>query len=76
MDLKNTLAAVSLSAAVIVIYALFFGPSPGQIKKSQEQKNQIAQSSETPSLDVSQTKPKISRKVSIFSEPKILAYKN
>ena len=38
MDTKNVIAAISLSAAVIIIYALFFGPSPEQIKKSQEQK--------------------------------------
>ena len=43
MDTKNVIAAISLSAAVIIIYALFFGPSPEQIKKSQEQKNQITQ---------------------------------
>ena len=41
MDTKNVIAAISLSAAVIIIYALFFGPSPEQIKKAQEQKNQI-----------------------------------
>ena len=33
MDLKNTLAAVSLSAAVIVLYGLFFAPSPKEIKE-------------------------------------------
>ena len=71
MDTKNVIAAISLSAAVIVIYALFFGPSPEQIKKSQEQKNQITQSSETPSLDVSQTKPKISRKEAIEENERI-----
>ena len=60
MDTKNVIAAISLSAAVIIIYALFFGPSPEQIKKVQEQKNQITQNSETPSLDASQTISKIS----------------
>ena len=33
MDLKNTLAAVSLSAAVIIIYGLFFAEPP----KNQEE---------------------------------------
>ena len=61
MDTKNVIAAISLSAAVIIIYALFFGPSPEQIKKAQEQKNQITQNSETPSLDASQTTSKISK---------------
>ena len=58
MDTKNVIAAISLSAAVIIIYALFFGPSPEQLKRAQEQKNQITQSSETPSLDVGQTTSK------------------
>jgi len=71
MDTKNVIAAISLSAAVIIIYALFFGPSPEQIKKSQEQKNQITQNSETPSLDVSQTKSKISRKEAIEENERI-----
>ncbi len=71
MDTKNVIAAISLSAAVIIIYALFFGPSPEQIKKSQEQKNQITQNSETPSLDASQTTSKISRKEAIEENERI-----
>ena len=71
MDTKNVIAAISLSAAVIIIYALFFGPSPEQIKKSQEQKNQITQNSETPSLDVNQATSKISRKEAIEENERI-----
>ena len=71
MDTKNVIAAISLSAAVIIIYALFFGPSPEQIKKVQEQKNQITQNSETPSLDASQTISKISRKEAIEENERI-----
>jgi len=71
MDTKNVIAAISLSAAVIIIYALFFGPSPEQIKKSQEQKNQITQSSETPSLDTSENTSKISRKEAIEKNERI-----
>jgi len=71
MDTKNVIAAISLSAAVIIIYALFFGPSPEQIKKSQEQKNQITQSSETPSLDSSENTSKISRKEAIEENERI-----
>ncbi len=71
MDTKNVIAAISLSAAVIIIYALFFGPSPEQIKKSQEQKNQITQNSETPSLDISQATSKISRKEAIEENERI-----
>ncbi len=71
MDTKNVIAAISLSAAVIIIYALFFGPSPEQLKRAQEQKNQITQSSETPSLDVSQNTSKISRKEAIEKNERI-----
>ena len=28
MDTKNIIAAISLSAAVIILYSLFFAPSP------------------------------------------------
>ena len=34
MDTKNTIAAISLSAAVIIIWSLFFGPSPEEIKQN------------------------------------------
>tara|TARA_B100000579_G_scaffold408478_1_gene396643 strand:- start:33 stop:1715 length:1683 start_codon:yes stop_codon:yes gene_type:complete len=71
MDIKNVIAAISLSAAVIIIYALFFGPTPEQIKKTQEQKNQITQSSETPSLDVAEVSSKISRQEAINENERI-----
>ena len=35
MDSKNVIAAISLSAAVIIIYSLFFGPSQEEIKQKQ-----------------------------------------
>ncbi len=52
MDTKNVIAAISLSAAVIILYGLFFAPSPQKLNQIQEEKNQIIQSSETPSLEV------------------------
>ena len=33
MDSKNVIAAISLSAAVIILYSLFFAPSPQEINK-------------------------------------------
>ena len=41
MDLKSTLAAVSLSAAVIVLWGLFFAPDPQQVKEAQLKKERI-----------------------------------
>ena len=40
MDTKNVIAAISLSAAVIIIYSLFFGPSPEEIKQNQNKQEQ------------------------------------
>ena len=73
MDTKNVIAAISLSAAVIILYSLFFAPtpSPEEIKRTQEQKNQTTQNSETPSLDVSENISKISRKESIKENKRI-----
>ena len=34
MDSKNVIAAISLSAAVIILYSLFFAPTPKEIKKA------------------------------------------
>ena len=41
MDTKNIVAAISLSAAVIVLYALFFTPEPIQRTESLSEKNKI-----------------------------------
>ena len=50
MDTKNIIAAISLSLAIIVMWSLFFQPSPEEIKKRKEKekivnetKRQIAQ---------------------------------
>ena len=34
MDTRNVIAAISLSAAVIILYSLFFQPDPTTIKKN------------------------------------------
>ena len=61
MDTKNVIAAISLSAAVIIIYSLFFAPSPQELKKAQEEKKQIIESNEAPSLEVEEKVLEISR---------------
>jgi len=38
MDTKNVIAAISLSAAVIILYGLFFAPSPQELNQIQEEK--------------------------------------
>ena len=53
MDTKNVIAAISLSAAVIILYSLFFvePPDPNKIKKDPIEKTKVVENSEAPSLD-------------------------
>ena len=37
MDTKNIIAAISLSLAIIVIWSLFFQPSPEDLKKKKQE---------------------------------------
>jgi len=61
MDSKNVIAAISLSAAVIILYSLFFAPSPQDLKQVQEEKNQVTETTEAPSLEVEEKVLEISR---------------
>ena len=62
MDTKNVIAAISLSAAVIILYTLFFAPSPEELKKIQEEnKSQITDTTEAPNLEVEEKIIEISR---------------
>ena len=51
MDTKNVIAAISLSAAVIILYSLFFQPDPEVIKKNLAEQKKIESNADTPSLD-------------------------
>jgi len=51
MDTKNVIAAISMSAAVIIIYSLFFSTPPERNKSVDENNNQILNSSETPKIE-------------------------
>ena len=61
MDSKNVIAAISLSAAVIILYSLFFAPSPQDLKQVQEEKNQVTETTEAPSLEVEEKVLEVSR---------------
>ena len=50
MDTKNVIAAISLSAAVIILYSLFFAPPP-ITKENLAEKNKTKQDTDAPSLD-------------------------
>ena len=51
MDLKNIIAAVALSAAVIVLYGLFFAPTQEQINNISKTEKEIAQNTDAPTID-------------------------
>ena len=72
MEPKNVIAAISLSAAVIILYGLFFAPDPQEIKKIQEEKKEIVQNSEAPSLEQNQEFSKITREEAIEESERIV----
>ncbi|NMN67163.1 protein translocase subunit yidC [Candidatus Pelagibacter ubique] len=61
MDTRNVIAAVSLSAAVIILYSLFFQPDPTTIKQNLVDQKKIENNSDTPSLDKAINSTKLSR---------------
>ena len=61
MDSKNVIAAISLSTAVIVLYALFFVPEQPISNQNLAEKNKIERESDTPSLDKKETSIELSR---------------
>ena len=80
MDTKNTIAAISLSAAVIIIWSLFFGPSPEEIKQNKINQEQVKQeqnqkNSDTPSLDQNENFSKLSREEAL-NENKRIRFEN
>ena len=80
MDTKNTIAAISLSAAVIIIWSLFFGPSPekikqNKIKQEQVKQEQVQKNSDTPSLDQNENFSKLSREEAL-GESKRIKFEN
>ena len=63
MDTRNVIAAISLSAAVIILYSLFFQPDPITSKQNLAEKKKIENNSNTdaPSLDKNENFTKLSR---------------
>ena len=72
MDTRNVIAAISLSAAVIILYGLFFAPPPPNPDQINNEKNKIEQTgNEAPSLDQNVEVSKISREEAIENEDRI-----
>ena len=71
MDSKNVIAAISLSAAVIILYSLFFAPNPEELKQNQIKKEKIQDNSDTPSLDKNEDLKKVSRNDALIESDRV-----
>ncbi len=70
MDTKNVIAAISLSAAVIVLYSLFFVPEPIQ-KNTISEKDTKEKNSDAPTIDKKETLVQISREEAIIQDKRV-----
>ena len=74
METRNIIAAISLSAAVIILYSLFFAPPP-VTKESIAEKNKTEQNSDAPSLDQKEKITEISR-IEALSQSERIKFEN
>ena len=74
MDTKNVIAAISLSAAVIILYSLFFAPAVVDQKNISNDKNITSENSSTdaPSLVQDEETIKISRNDALKENERVL----
>ena len=72
MDTKNVIAAISLSAAVIILYGLFFSPPPEEIQQIEKNQKEISKNDEAPKLSENQEIQEISREDAINKSNRIL----
>ena len=70
MDTRNVIAAISLSAAVIILYSLYFAPPPITEEQLTE-KNKIEQTTDAPSLDQKETINEVSREEALNQSKRI-----
>ena len=70
MDTRNVIAAISLSAAVIILYSLYFAPPP-VTKESLAEKNQTVQNGDAPSLDQKESVVEITREEALGQSKRI-----
>ena len=70
MDTKNVIAAISLSAAVIILYSLFFAPPP-ITEENLAEKNKTEQNTDAPSLEQKENITEISREEALTQSKRI-----
>ena len=75
MDSKNTIAAIALSSAVIVLYSLFFVPEKPATDQNLVEKKKIEQNTDTPVLEQKDTQIKTSREDAL-KESKRIEFEN
>ena len=71
MENKNVIAAISLSAAVIILYSLFFQPDPETVKKNLAKQNNGVSNTDTPSLEKNENFIKLSREEALKENDRI-----
>ena len=70
METRNIIAAISLSAAVIILYTLFFAPPP-ITQENLAEKSKTEQNSDAPSLDQKENVTEISREQALSESERI-----
>ncbi len=70
METRNIIAAISLSAAVIILYTLFFAPPP-LTQENLAEKSKTEQNSDAPSLDQKENVTEISREQALGESERI-----
>ena len=71
MENKNVIAAISLSAAVIILYSLFFQPDPEVVKKNLAKQNNGVSNTDTPSLEKNENFIKLSREEALKENDRV-----
>ena len=77
MDTKNVIAAISFSAAVLILYSLFFVEpvDPNKINKDPIQNTKVVESSDAPALEQNENFSKLTRKEAL-GESKRVSFEN
>ena len=69
---KNIIAAISLSAAIIVLWALFFSPSPEDREKIKQKRIDSVKSLDAPAIENSETNNLLSRNDALSKDKRII----
>ena len=73
MEGRNVIAAITMSAAVIILWSLYFSPSPEEVKKLkvQQEEKQLVQETGSPKIEQEEKSESISREESILQSDRV-----